>query len=109
MRPPRWQLTAAIGAFAAGYLLQTASALRLDSDSVVYLYAGSRVADGAAPGVDVPLGYSFFLAALDRAGIASSFFFVLANCAFLALGLFCVWHLASKSYPLDRRWLLLLT
>ena len=109
MRPPRWQLTAAIAVFGVGYLLQTASALRLDSDSVVYLYAASRFADGSTPGVDVPLGYSVFLAALDRWGIASAFFFVLANCAFLALGLFCLWHLASESQLLDRRWILLLS
>ena len=103
-----WQLTAGVGALAVGYLLQTASGLRLDSDSVVYLYAGSQFADGVAPRIDLSLGYAFVLAALDRIGLGSSFFFVLANCAFLTLGLFCLWQLASISHPFDRRWLLLL-
>ena len=102
-------LTAAVGAMGAGYLLQTISPLRLESDSVVYLYAASQFAEGRTPGVDVPLGYSFFLGVLDRVGVAGPFVFVLLNCAFLALGLVCLWQLAGKSYPVDRRWLLLLT
>lgn len=105
-----WIFGAALGFLAAVYLLQTASPLRLDSDSVVYLYTGGRFADGrAAPGVNVPLGYPVLLAALNRAGLGSPFVLILANCIFLGLGLFCFWHLCVNDQRSERRWLVVLT
>jgi len=82
------------------YLLQAATPLRLDDDAVDYLRMAAAIADGRpVPRVPVPIGYPVFLALLDRAGLASSSFFVVANCLFVALGLFAAWKILSDKTP----------
>jgi len=91
------------GAVCIMYLAQTATPLRLDDDTVDYLRMAAALADGRiVPGLPLPIGYPVILSLLDRAGFASSFHFVLANCLFLALGLFSVWKLLAD-YPMPVR------
>lgn len=98
---PAW---AAPGVIGIVYLLQAATPLRLDDDAVDYLRMGTAIADGLlVPAVPVPVGYPVFLAFLDRAGLGSSFFFVLANCVFIALGLFAAWKILSDK-TVAARW-----
>ena len=98
---PMWVALSAIGIV---YLLQAATPLRLDDDAVDYLRMGAAVADGRpVPLVPVPFGYPVFLAFLDRAGLVSSFCFVLANCVFLAVGLIAVWKILSDK-TVTARW-----
>lgn len=78
------------------YVLQAATPLRLDDDAVDYLRIAASLADSRPlPPAPVPIGYPVLVASLDRAGVASSFAFVLANCLFLALGLFSASKLLS--------------
>lgn len=85
---------ASLGVF---YLLQTATPLRIDNDAVDYLRMGAAIADGRPlPVVTLPLGYPVFLALLDRAGLGSSFFFVLANGLFLGIGLWATWKIFDQ-------------
>ena len=99
-----WIAAATMSTLCMAYLLQAATPLRLDDDAVDYLRMAAAVADGRpVPPVPVPIGFPVFLAFLDRAGLGSSFYFVLANCFFLALGLFSAWKILSdKSMP--ARW-----
>jgi hypothetical protein len=92
------------------YLLQAISPIRLDNDSVVHLRTGARLADGYASDVtSSPLGYPAFIAMLDRLGLGMSFVFVLANCAFTALGLVCASHLFRDRRANRRSWVVPLT
>jgi hypothetical protein len=71
------------------YVLQALSPMRLDNDSVVYLTVASDLAQGnPIHTTGLPVGYSAFIALLDILGIAKSFVFVLANCAFIMTGVF---------------------
>jgi hypothetical protein len=89
---------AAIAVLAGVYLLQAATPLRLDDDSVDYLRAAAAITDGnPLPTLPVPLGYSYVLSFLERAGVAVSAGFVLVNCLFLGIALHSVWHL--RDYP----------
>jgi hypothetical protein len=45
------------------------------------------------PQIPLPLGFPVIVSILDRVGLGSSFFFVLANCLFLGVGLFSLWQL----------------
>jgi hypothetical protein len=94
-------LSASIPLLAATYLLQTATPLRLDDDSVDYLNMASAITDGLpVPSLRLPDGYPFFVSALERAGLGTSFFFVLANCFFLAIGLYAFakdWTYGTRS------------
>jgi hypothetical protein len=95
IRRPRI-VAAAMSTLCIVYLLQAATPLRLDDDAVDYLRMAAAVADGRpVPLVPVPIGYPVFLAFLDRAGLGTSFYFVLANCFFLALGLVSAWKILS--------------
>lgn len=92
------------------YLLQTASPLRLDSDAVDYLSTGAAIADGRPlPKVAFPPGYPLVIALLDRAGMGSSFFFVLANCLFLGLGVWAAWRLFGDYSSRVRMWIVVAT
>jgi hypothetical protein len=74
--------------FAAGYVLQAASPLRMTPDSVDYLRMAAAISDGTPlPHNHFPLGYPLMVAALERLGAASPAGLVLLNCAFLGLGL----------------------
>ena len=72
------------------HLVQLASPLRLDTDSAQYLGIAASIADGtgASPHgyADFPPGYPSLVAALDVAGLGSSWALVALNLAFLALG-----------------------
>jgi hypothetical protein len=103
-------LSCAIGGISVLYLLQSASPLRLDHDAFDQLGMAAARADGLPlPSPYLPPGYSIILAALDRAGLGSSFFFVLANCFFLAIGLAAVWQLLGSRSVRFRQWTILLT
>ncbi len=70
------------------YLLQLASPLRLNTDSMVFLSIGASVADGHGfllhgHVTHFPPGYPAMLAFLDCLGLASSWSFIFLNCAFL--------------------------
>ena len=93
-----------IGALGTVYVLQAATPLRLDDDAVDYLRITAALADGRPlPPSPVPIGFPVLLAVMDRAGLASSFTFVVANCLFLALGLFAAWKILSDK-PSGARW-----
>src|SRR5687768_7368248 len=63
----RW-LWAATAALSSVYLLQTASPLRLEHDSVIYFRIAMGLLNIApAPSTGYPVGYPALLAALDRA------------------------------------------
>ncbi len=80
------------------YLLQSASPIRLDNDSVVYLRMAASLVDGTpVESTGLPIGYPAFISVLDRLGLGYSFVFVMANCVFVAIGL------AAVSYLFDRR------
>jgi hypothetical protein len=84
------------------YLLQSATPLRLDDDSFDYLRVAAAITDGVRPPtLPIPVGYSVILSLLERAGLGMSVFFVLANCVFLAIGLYAVWRL--EEYPKEAR------
>jgi len=87
-----------VGALAAVYLAQGATPLRLDDDTVDYLRMAAAITDGGTVPTVLPVGFPFVLSMLERAGLGSSFFFVMANCVFLAVGLIAVWKLLA-SYP----------
>ena len=102
VRRERLFLIALFG-LSALYLLQTVSPLRLDSDAVDYLTTAAAIADGRPlPKVPFPLGFPTIISLLDRAGLASSFFFILFNCFCLGLGLWSAW-LILADYPLRVR------
>ncbi len=99
----------ALGGLAAVYLLQTATRLRLNSDAVRYFQIVTSLADGLPPPpVGFPVGYPAILALLDRAGLGATFWFILANCAFLGAGILALWHLPGWRSDNDRRWTLCL-
>ncbi len=86
-----------VAALATLYVLQALSPIRLDNDSVVVLRAGARLADGLpADFPNSPLGYSIFIAALDRLGLGGYPVFVLANCLFVGVAIVCIVKLDSK-------------
>ncbi len=95
------------GAISTVYLLQTATPLRLDDDTVDYLRMAAALTDGRSVPTLLPIGFPVILSMLDRAGLGSSFYFVLANCFFLGLGLFALWRLLAN-YPESVRWATLL-
>ena len=93
----RWFLIgiAALGAF---YLIQIATPLRLDDDSVDYLRVAAAITDGLpVPTLPIPLGYSRMLSVLERIGVATSATFVIVNCLFILIGLYSVWKLTEYS------------
>ena len=84
--------------------------MRLDNDSVVYLYMATSLADGVPfQPTGLPIGYPAFISLLIRAGLGSSFLFVLANCAFIAIGLKSVSYLFDKRPDGRPSWAVLLT
>ncbi|MDQ3081332.1 MAG: hypothetical protein M3R07_03865 [Gemmatimonadota bacterium] len=106
----QWIFPIGLGILAALYLLQTLTPLRLDTDSLNYLIMATAMADGQpVPAIGLPTGYSVIVALMDRAGVASSFSFVLANCVFLAAGLAAVWQMMGRANENSRRWVVLLT
>jgi hypothetical protein len=106
----RWIFPAVLSVLAALYLLQTASPLRLDNDAVDYLSRAAALADGRElPLVWVLPGFPAMIAILDHAGLGSSFYFILLNCLFMALGLLAAWHILADYPPAVRRWTLALT
>ena len=98
-----WFVVAAC-AICTVYVLQAATPLRLDDDAVDYLRMAAALADGRpVPSVPVPIGYPVFLSLIDRAGLGASFFFVLANCFSLAIGLVSAWKILGDK-PAAARW-----
>src|SRR5215212_2957345 len=103
-------LLTALSALGALYLLQSASPLRLESDAVDYLRTAAALEDGRAlPKVPFPLGYPIIIAAFDRVGLGSVFYFVLANCAFLGLGLWATGSINRARPAHVRLWILVIT
>ncbi len=93
-------LISAIGALSIIYLAQAATPLRLDDDAVDYLNIAAAITDGRpAPNLRIPHGYSHFVSLLERGGMGSSAFFVLANCTFIAIILATLWGMRGYSAP----------
>lgn len=100
----------ALFGLSALYLLQTVSPLRLDSDAVDYLSTGAAIADGRAlPKVLFPPGFPAIISLLDRAGLGSSFFFILLNCVCLGLGLWATWRILADYSLRLRMWTVVAT
>jgi len=90
---------AALSGFAVFYLIQAATPLRIDDDAVDYLRMAAAITDRQPiPPIPLPHGFPILVSALERAGLGSSFFFVVANCGFLAVGLLSVWRML-RIYP----------
>ncbi len=105
-----WLFVLALATLSVLYLLQTATPLRLDNDSADYLRMAAAIADGRSlRAVSLPLGYPVFLALLDRAGLGSSFGFVLANCFFLGIAVWALWTIYDDCPVQLRRVIVLLT
>ena len=105
-----WVFPVALIVLGALYVLQTVSPLRLESDAVDYLSTGAAIADGrVTPNMPFPSGYPVFVGWLDRAGLGSSFYFILANCPFLGLGIWATWRLFSDRPPRVRMWIVVAT
>lgn len=97
-------------ALGALYLLQSATPLRLESDAVDYLRTAAALEDGRAlPKVPFPPGYPIIIAVLDRVGLGSVLYFVLANCLFLGLGLWATWSIHRGRPARERLWILAAT
>lgn len=100
----------AILALGAVYLLQALSPMRLDNDSVVYLHMATSMTDGVPrETTGLPIGYPAFISLLERLGLGVSFFFVLANCAFIAIGLMSLAYLFDKRPDGRESWVVPLT
>ncbi|HKQ05055.1 MAG TPA: hypothetical protein VJ464_07995 [Blastocatellia bacterium] len=101
-------LTVLLAAMASAYLLQIATPLRVDHDSIEYLTVAASIADGrgfmlnGAPAF-VPYGYPLLVAGLEQLGVAASWCFVLLNCLFLGLGLTCAFRVLKHAYRLQSR------
>ena len=97
-------------ALGALYMLQSATPLRLESDAVDYLRTAAALEDGRAlPKVPFPPGYPMIIAAFARVGLGSVFYFVLANCLFLGLGLWATWSIHQARPARERLWILAAT
>jgi len=103
-------LPAVVAVLGALYLLQVMSPLRLDNDSVVYLRMATSLVDGTALDPSgLPPGYPALIALLDTLGLGFPFVFVLANVAFIAIGLVAVQYLFDKPESGRRSWVVPLT
>jgi hypothetical protein len=92
------------------YLLQTASPLRLEHDSVIYFRIAMGLLNVAPPpSTGYPVGYPALLAALDRAGISSPAVVVLTNCIFIAMGLAALSMLFPNARRVTRLWIIILS
>jgi hypothetical protein len=92
------------------YLLQIATPIRLDTDSVRYLAIAMGLADGTGAVPDgFPSGYPLILAGLDRLGLASVHAIVAWNCLFLALSMCALWWMSSDRPVSVRLWSIVLT
>lgn len=92
------------------YLIQSLSPLRLDTDSVLYLYTARGIADGTWSGSSVvPVGYPAFVAVLDRLGLGNGFVLILANCAFSFIGAYSARHIFSAQANRRIVWIVPLT
>ena len=89
-----WLLALATALLAVGYLLQSASPLRLNTDAIVLLSIGDTVAAGQ--GSHFPPGYPAMLAGLNLLGVASSAAFILLNCAFVAVTFIAAYHVYRR-------------
>ena len=83
------------------YLIQLASPLRTNTDATIFLDLAASASDGDGFLLDgkpthFPIGYPLVLAALDRAGLASSASMIGLNLIALAVGL------AATAYVLRR-------
>jgi hypothetical protein len=95
--PPR-AFAVALSGLSALYLVQTITPLRIDDDTVDYLRMAAAIADRqTVPPIPLPIGFPVVVSILDRAGLGSSFFFVLTNCIALGVGLLAIWLL--RDYP----------
>ncbi|HYN80869.1 MAG TPA: hypothetical protein VES88_05155 [Gemmatimonadaceae bacterium] len=105
-----WLFPMVLLGLGALYLLQTLSPLRLDSDAVDYLSTAAAMADGRAlPTVPFPPGYPVIIALLDRTGLGSTFFFILANSLFLGLGVWATWRIFGDRAIQVRMWIVVAT
>lgn len=79
------------------YLLQALTPLRLDNDSVVYLHMATGLVNHVAiDSTGLPSGYPALVALLEELGLGRSIFFVLVNCAFLALGIISTYRMFEQ-------------
>lgn len=108
-RPPR-AVVLGIGAIAVAYLIQIATPIRLDTDSVRYLAMAVNLADrtGSVPD-GFPAGYPLILAGLDRMGLGSAHSIVAWNCLFIGIAMWVIWWMTSSRPIAVRLWTILLT
>lgn len=92
------------------YLIQTATSLRLDTDSVHYFLSAISIADRTPTlAAAYPLGYPTILAWLDMIGLGSPKWIVALNCMFLGLGMAAVWWMAQDRPRIVKQVTLLMT
>lgn len=113
MRARATLLGLVLACLCAGYLVQAASPLRMNTDAIEFLEVAASVSDGEGfltngKPSHYPPGYPLILAALDRAEIARSSVMIGLNLASLGLGLACAGFILSRSLGIGREALLLL-
>jgi hypothetical protein len=105
-----WVFVTALLSLGGLYVLQSVSPLRLESDAVDYLSTGAAIADGRTlPNVPFPSGYPVLIGMLDRAGLGSSFYFILANCVLLGVGVWATWRVFNDRPQRVRMWIVVAT
>jgi len=110
-RATLWGLV--LACLCAGYLVQAASPLRLNTDAIEFLEIAASVSDGQGfltngKPSHYPPGYPLTLAALDHAGMAHSASLIGLNLAALGVGLACACFILSRSLGIGRDALFLL-
>jgi hypothetical protein len=90
------------------YLLQLASPLRLNTDSIVFLSLAQSFLEGGGFVFEermthFPVGYPLIVATLDRVGIASSPAFICVNLLSVGAGLLALRYLLQHSFRFSSR------
>jgi hypothetical protein len=101
-RIPDYAAAALLALLVAGYLLQLATPLRINTDAYRLLSMAVSAAEGHGFLVDghpdqYPPGYPLMVLGLLKAGLASSTTLVFVNLMALAAGLLCMWKIAERA------------
>jgi hypothetical protein len=99
-----------LAALAVMYLVQVATPIRLDTDSVRYLMIAIGIADGVqVDNIGAPSGYPALVGALIRAGLGSTPWIIGLNVVFIGGGLIALWQLSRHHELIVRQWTILLS